>query len=376
MSTQLLDTVAEVLELSGAVVEKNCEYLEALVPDEAAKILHTPEVVKLYFNPERPQRDGELVSFQSDFVDRLFALMNGTGCYAHLSLQDLYLKQSTKNAAEQRFAALNGLGRALDAVERRLSYLLFNFKYTAVSDEKKEGLVTAVINEHTLAEVSEMAAYLEWAAAAEKSYHADLPAQPFAGVYQAACRSVEAVIRRELADFSKSLNRRLQRDVARLIDYYENLIIEIRRKITRRNLEGKEREDEESRIRATETELQRKIVDQREKYALKIGVEPINLLRIFMPVMAVNFEVRFRKAAREIPLVWNPLTKDFEARNCQGCATGLYHFYVCEENLHIVCADCFKCAGCGKNICRACHSKQCPKCGMAYQNVLSIVSIP
>jgi hypothetical protein len=376
MSKQLLDTVAEVLEFSGAAVEKNGEYLEALVPDEAAKILHTPEVTKLYFNPERAQKDGELVSFQSDFVDRLFALMNGTGSYAHLSLQDLYLKQNTKGVAEQRFAALNGLGRALDAVERCLSYALFNFKYTAVSDEKKEGLITAIVNEHTLAAVSEMAAYLGWAAATEKSHHAELPSQPFQNVYQAACRSVEAAIRRELADFSKSLNRRLQRDVARLIDYYENLIIEIRRKIARRNLEGKEREDEESRIRATETELHRKIVDQREKYALKISVEPINFMRIFMPVMAVNFEVRFRKAAREIPLIWNPLTKDFEAQNCRGCATGLYHFYVCEENLHTVCADCFKCAGCGKNICRACHPQKCPKCGMAYQNVLSMVSNP
>jgi len=363
MSKQLLDTVAEVLELSGAAVEKNGEYLEALVPDEAAKILHTPEVAKLYFNPERAQRDGELVSFQSDFVDRLFVLMNGTGSYAHLSLQELYLKQNTKSAAEQRFAALNGLGRALDAVERRLSYALFNFKYVAVSDEKKEGLVTAIINEHTLAEVSGMAAYLEWAVAAEKSHHADLPAQPFAGVYQAACHSVETVIRRELADFSKSLNRRLQRDIARLSEYYESLMTEIRRKIARRNLAGKEREDEESRIRATQMELERKIVDQREKYAMKISVEPVNLMRIFMPVMAVNFEVRFRKAAREIPLVWNPLTKDFEAQNCQGCVIGLYHFYVCEEKLHTVCADCFKCAGCGRNICRACHPQKCPKCG-------------
>jgi len=363
MSTQLLDTVAEVLELFGAAVEKNGEYLEALVPDEAARILHTPEVAKLYFNSAHASKDGELVSFQSDFVDRLFVLMNGAGSYAHVALQNLYLKQSTKSAAEQRFAALNGLGRALDALERRQSYALFNFKYVAVSDEKKEDLVTAIINEHTLADVSAMAVYLEWAAAAEKLPHADLPPQPFPNVYQAACRAVEFVIRRELEEFSKSLTRRLQRDVTRLIDYYEDLIIEIRRKIARRNMEGKEREDEESRIRATETELHRKIVDQREKYAMKISVEPVSLMRIFMPVMAVNFEVRFRKASREISLLWNPLLKDFEALNCQGCATGLYHFYVCEEKLHTVCADCFKCAGCGRNICRACHPQRCPKCG-------------
>jgi hypothetical protein len=364
MAIQLIDTVAEVLELAGAAVEKNGESLEALVPEGVAKTLHTEEVTRLYFNPEHAQKDGELVTFQSDFVDRLFALMQGTGNYAHLTLRDLYLKQSTKSAAEQRFQVLNGLGRALDAIERRLAYAQFNLKYTAVSDEKKEGLVSAIINEHTLADASDMASHLGWVESAEAAYHADLPAQPFQAVYAAACRSTETVIRRELAEFHKSLNRRLQRDIDRLTEYYESLSAEIRRKITRRNLEGKEREDEESRRRATELELERKIIDQREKYAMKISVEPVNLLRLFVPVMAVNFEVRFRKASREIPLVWNPLTKDFEALVCQGCAAGLYHFYICEDKLHTVCADCCKCVGCGRNVCRACHPRKCPKCGV------------
>ncbi len=366
MSTHLIDTVAEVLQLSGAAVEKNGEYLEALVPEDVAKIIHTPELAKLYFNPEQAQKDGELVTFQSDFVDRLFVLMQGTGNYAHVALQDLYLKQGTKAAAEQRFAALNGLGRALDASERHLSYAQLNFKYAAVSDEKKEGVVSVIINEHTLAEVSDMAAQLAWVKSAETTKYVELPPQPFHAIYAAACRSAESAIRRELAEFHRSLNRRLQRDIDRLTEYYESLIAEIRRKIARRGLEGKEREDDEARIRATELERERKIADQREKYAMKVSVEPVNLMRLFVPVMVVNFEVRFRKAAREIPLVWNPLTKDFETLACQGCATGLYHFYICEDELHAVCADCFKCGSCGRNVCHACHLSKCPKCGIMY----------
>lgn len=366
MPTQLIDTVAEVLELSGAAVERNGEYLEALVPEGVAKVLHTPELARLYFNAEHSKPDGELVTFQSDFVDRLFVLMQGTGNYAHLTLRDLYLKQSTKSAAEQRFQVLNGLGHALEAIERVLSYAQFNFKYTAVSDEKKDGLVSVIVNEQTLAEVSDMAAQLGWVEAAETVHHADLPAQPFQAIYAAACRSTETVIRRELADFHKSLNRRLQRDVDRLTEYYESLSAEIRRKIERRGLEGKEREDEESRLRATDLEMERKITDQREKYAMKINVEPVNLMRLFMPVMVVNYEVRFRKAVREMPLVWNPLTKDFEAPACQGCASGIHHFYICEDKLHAVCADCFKCEKCTRNVCRACHARKCPKCGLEH----------
>lgn len=370
MSTQLIDTVAEVLELSGAAVEKNGEYLEALVPTAVAEILHTTELAKLYFTPERAQKDGELVTFQSDFLDRLFVLMQGTGNYAQLALQNLYLKQSTRNASDQRFAVLNGLGRALEAFERRLAYVQFNFKYTAVSDEKKEGLVSIIVNEHTLANTSDMAAQLSWAEFAETSQQADLPLQPFDRVYATASRAAEAVIHRELADFHKSLNRRLQRDINRLTEYYDSLVAEIRRKIERRGLTGKERDDEESRIRATAIELERKIVDQREKYAIKINVEPINLLRIFMPAMVVNFEVRFRKAAREIPLVWNPLRKDFEALLCEGCAAELFRFYICEDKLHVICANCSKCTSCGRHVCRACYPKKCPKCGNEYPSHL------
>jgi hypothetical protein len=306
-------------------------------------------------------------------LDRLFALMEGTGNYAQLTLQNLYLKQSARSAADQRFAVLNGLGRALDAVERSLAYVQFNFKYTAVSDEKKEGLVSIIVNEHTLANASDMAAQLSWAEFAETSHSAELPLQPFDLIYAAASRAAEAVIHRELAEFHKSLNRRLQRDINRLTEYYDSLVAEIRRKIERRGLAGKERADEESRIYATELELERKITDQREKYAMKINVEPINLLRIFMPVVAVNFEVRFRKSAREINLIWNPLTKDFEALVCQGCAAELFRFYICEEKLHVVCGNCFKCASCGRNICRACHPQKCPKCGNEYKSQQSPV---
>jgi hypothetical protein len=261
------------------------------------------------------------------------------------------------------------LGRALDAIERYLSYAQFNFKYTAVSDEKKEGLVSAIINEHTLAEVSAMAAQLDWVESIEASRHADLPSQPFHAIYAVACRSVETVVRRELAEFHKSLNRRLQRDIDRLTEYYESLIAEIRGKIARRYLVGKERDDEETRIRVTELERERKIADQRAKYAMKINVEPVNLLRLFMPVMVVNFEVRFRQAVREIPLVWNPVTKDFESFACQGCQVGLFRFYICEEKLHTVCAECFKCAGCGRAVCRACYPRKCPKCGVEVKNL-------
>jgi len=366
MSTQLIDTVSDVLALCGAALEKNGERLEALLPEEVSRKLSLPELAVLCFDAENSHRDGELITYQSDIVDRLFELMQDTGNHVSLTLKDLYLKQGVEAAAAKHFKVLNGLGRALASHEQYLPYALINFKYTAVSDEKKEGLVSTVINECTLARVSGAAWELHLTQAEARAQTVDLPCQPFDDVYRAACHSVQPIIQKELSDFRKSLNRRLHRDIRRLTEYYADLVKEIRRKIERRGLEGKEREHEESRIRATELELQHKIADQRGKYALKVHAEPVNMLRFFLPVKVADFEVRFSKSTRAIPLVWNPLLKDFEPVTCESCHSGLDSFWLCEHKLHHVCTSCFKCRGCGNKICHACFRKKCPKCGAGH----------
>ncbi len=363
MSQQLLETVGRVLELQGAEIEAHEERLEALMPPALAQALHLPEMAKLYFNANTAQADGELITFQSDFLDRLFALMQGSGNCAHLTMPDLYLKKGADEAAEQSFTVLNGLGHALGSREQRLSYVLCNFKYTAMSDEKKEGLAATIINELTLAALSSRALSLYLSQARETAAQSNLERQPLGRVYHAACKSVQGSITSELADFNKSLNRRLQRDVKRLHEYYEELIGEIERKIKRRGLEGKELENEQARMRATRLELEKKIADQREKYQMKITVEPVNLLRFELAVRTVSYEARFSKASRELTLVWNPLLKDFESLPCESCLAGLHAFWLCEQKLHVLCTACSRCAHCERKVCRVCHRKQCPKCG-------------
>lgn len=366
MSQQLLETVGRVLELQGAEIESNDDHMEALMPAALAHALHLPEMARLYFNAGTAQPDGELITFQSDFLDRLFALMQSSGNCAHLTLPDLYLKKGADEAAEQSFTVLNGLGRSLGSREQRLSYVLCNFKYTAVSDEKKEGLVATIINDLTLAALPARALSLYLSQARETAPQSNLERQPFGRVYHAACKNAQASITVELADFNKSLNRRLQRDLKRLQEYYQELLDEIERKIKRRSLEGKELENEQARMRATRVELEKKIADQREKYHMKITVEPVNLLRFELAVRAVSYEARFSKASRELTLVWNPLLKDFEALPCESCTTGLHAFRLCEQKLHVLCTACSRCSQCERKVCRVCHRKQCPKCNAQF----------
>lgn len=366
---QLIDTISDILALSGAAVERNQDHLEALLPAETARDLHLPEHAVLAFEAQTNGAAGELVTYQSELVDRLFDWMQQKGLYAQISVADLYLKHGVTAVAESRFTVLNGLLKAAAAVERRLQYACFHFKYTAISDEKKEGLARTVINEHTLAEVHEMMAQLSLAVTSEAESVVSLETQPLAKVYHAACRHVRPIISGDLADFHRSLQRRLQRDITRLREYYQSLNDEIQNKIVRRQLAGKEREDEEARLRAVDLEYRRKVADQREKYAMKIEVEPINLLRINTTAMMVTAELRCRKLGREVSLVWNPLLKDFEPIPCESCGDGLFAMQLCEEKLHLLCRACSHCPGCKRAICHRCHPGKCPKCGAVFQQI-------
>jgi hypothetical protein len=309
------------------------------------------------------------VTYQSELLDRLFALMQNKGVFAEIKISDQHVKHGIAAAAESRFTALNGLCKAVAAVEMRLNYACVNFKYTAVSDEKKEGLARVVINEHTLSTVSQLTAQLGLTTYVEGQGYVGLEAQPFKTVYGAACRQAKRIIRAELADFQHSLYRRLQRDTARLNEYYESLIHEIQRKIVRRQLQGKEREDQEGRIRATELERGRKVADVHAKYAVKVETQPLSLLRINLPVVLVTAELRCRKLMREISFVWNPLLKDFEAAPCESCDAGLYAMQLCEEKLHLLCEACARCEICKRNLCQRCHPGKCPKCGGIFSRI-------
>src|SRR5690606_2083134 len=149
------------------------------------------------------------------------------GLYAQITVADLYLKQGVTAVAESRFTVLNGVLKAVAAVERRLQYACFHFKYTAISDERNEGRARAVINEHALAAVHEMRAHLRLAVTSEAERVVSLEPQPLARVYHAACRHIRPIISGDLADFHRSLQRRLQRDIARLREYYQSLNDEI-----------------------------------------------------------------------------------------------------------------------------------------------------
>ena len=365
MTDSILQTIEPILTSSGALVERREDgALEVIASPEVSAALEIPEHTTLYADPLTAPENSTVMTYSPELWERLSALLDSRGRFAQCMLKHLYLKRGgVAAAAESAFSVLNGIGSVEDYREEFISFLLCHFRYTALSDERKEGVVTIAVNERSGVSATDLSMVLTSLITSSESGHVPVQRRPLSEVYRVACRSAQQAVESELALFQRGLVRRLQRDVQRLREYYGTIIAEIEKKIYRRKLEGSDKETELKRIEATRLELERKILDQRERYAMEVRVHLISALRIFLPALVVRYRVQRRQLSREIALLWNPVRKGFDEIVCEGCAAPLRSFSLCDERLHLLCAECFRCAHCAKVACAACHSKRCPKCG-------------
>ena len=241
-------------------------------------------------------------------------------------------------------------------------YLLLHFKYTALSDERHEGMVSLAVNERTLNVVEGLSELIPQLALTPKLAD-DVPEADLERTYTRARRAAQRAIQDGLVDFVKSMNRRLNRDVQRVTEYYRTIQQEIATNIQKKSLAAEEREREESRIRATEVELERKIRDVQAKYDLSVRVEVVGVLRLFVQVMLLSLTVMRRKWAVPVMLAWNPLLRELERVTCVGCFRPDKKIFICDDQRHTVCPECFApCPACQHPCCRACTPRGCPRC--------------
>ena len=147
-------------------------------------------------------------------------------------------------------------------------------------------------------------------------------------------------------EFRANLNRRLTRDLTRLQEYYLTLAGEIEKRRRKKGHDPGEQERAVSRLEATKADYLKKIQDARDKYALEIVIEPVNALRVEMPVTILDIALQRRKETRLVSLPVNPLTRSPEAPVCESCRTPVLKFHLC-DSLHILCPACFpRCLTC------------------------------
>lgn len=89
-----------------------------------------------------------------------------------------------------------------------------------------------------------------------------------------------------------------------------------------------------------ELELRRKLLELGERYTVRAELRPLTLLRIELPVLAVECKVYRRQACRTHTVYWNPLTKNLEPLCCAGCGASIFTMTFTDDDVAPLCAAC------------------------------------
>ena len=407
-SNRLQTFVRELFEMNNAVVESpRDDILEVLLPANIYKNTPFNEYEKFYFDGEKAGDKGKLISFHTDVFDSFYQMLDGRGYAGLVELPKGYLKSSGfEQAVEERLVFTNGIFHFQKREEKKVSYLFVNFLYTAVSEDKKEGIVQQAVNEYTMAGIDWPCPLSEIETESPpiksiithsikrpgghdqielplwKTNEKTSPKNKFLQdniikkSLQRASLIVQNKVRGLLVDFEKKLNHHLNRDIKRLNDYYGTIESEIRKKIVKKNLTGPEKEKELSRIEATRKELGRKVNDQKDRYKMKIELQPINVLRVEATVNVLSLTLHRKKQSREVDFVWNPFLKQVEPLSCESCFVPITVLTFCDDSVHIICRNCATCRRCGKLNCRVCSQKKCRRCGKNPSGIAATKSYP
>ncbi len=345
---RLDEAVAEFAEralaLRGAIAERRGGAVEALLPP-GLRDLFGAEYVRFCCDP-RSAKEGEvLLAPGSAEMEKLGSLIAGDGLYLESAADVPYIKKEGLEAAARAVFTFSGV-RARFGGSRQvyLPYVTFHLHYTALSDERRDGLVSVSLNEATGAAVeamdrrpgaAESPAVLQEGAAAAKTLPMELLADK-------ARKLAERRVAAELADFRKSMNRRLARDFARVEEYYRGLLCAAGRR------KSASPEKAEEKRKALDLDLSAKKKDLDAKYAVRVAISAAACMRLFVPCSVSQWE--FARGARTVQaaVVWNPLLKAVEPLACESCGRETFSPGVCDGS-HLTCAACERsCGRCGK----------------------------
>lgn len=380
----LRDFVSEVLELEGSAVDAvEPDGLEVLAPEPLRTAMGWPELVRLGFGAELPA-GAIAIGFEGDWLDRFGALLGDRGRWAER--QFVLPGQPPRISDPERLIdhAIdfpNAVWRLQEVSAAWTRCLLLAFRYTAVSDEKREGLFWLGFNQGTGAVIDDftprlralLAANAEWQVPDPEVRRAAGPGWDAPALDARVPPLLKHRVRFEVEPFLRTMRRRLDRDRNRIHEYHNDLHLVAQKKLAALAGSAGEKADndrkrEKLRIAAIEREYAAKLGDLRHNYALRVSVEWVQGLELFVPVQRFEVLVKRRKGEKTMRLDWHPAVRLMEpAPSDWGLGIGRSRL-VCDDQLHITDpAGQSPCPSCGRAWCRACHPTACRRCGHAIQ---------
>lgn len=332
---QLRTFATKLLERRGGLVEWAAGAAEgtAVVPEELAAALEADsETIRL---SAQPGGEGWCVSLATDFLDTAARLLEVEPRVGTFRVRELYLKRGDLDEAVRRvFTWLNAKVRLRGTRPVRVEYHTWWFHASIVSEDRWETRFPITLNASSGAEVDLPDPLQLW----------EFEPHP-AACRQAPSTYPQAVARAELrvkdlaAEFLRRMDGRLERDRKRLREYYNALLREAQRKKPRGQTKP-DPEKLETRKRAVNLELRRKLSELDERYAMELTLKPLVLARTEIPALAVDLSVYRKRAQRNHTAYWNPLLKRLEPICCSRCGGGTFSVAFTNQDVEPLCAVC------------------------------------
>jgi hypothetical protein len=334
----IITTLEQVVSVYDGVAELVDEKtLNVLLPKEIAHSLHLEE--ETTFSTVINTPNSQFISYHSELLNRFSEILADLGSVTALGVKyEGYLKNiGFEKIIAQKITPQNGLIRFVEAKPEITRYILCNVAYTAFSNEKRIGMVSFIINELTGVTPIEIGDALFWEsdkfAVDDDSLPQNMSSNELSKIIEKASASL---IKSELENWLAKLHRARVRDEERLKSYYDTIRTEIANKIEHKGLEDAQKEKELARIQATNYELERKIADIEERYALSVSANLYSAIVLHLPTVHITCTLQRKKAKRDITLVWNPFTKLIEPLRCEISGEPVYDFYLDDKDARII----------------------------------------
>jgi len=348
-SNQELEAFAfRFLENQGAVLERNQRGFEALLPENLSGVLGTSEHISINTGSHHESVKVYSINYGSSLLEKIVGAVCGDVPLLTCELQFDYLKtQGFDTLIQEQFFFSKSMGKTESRAKINTAYIFLTCRYTAQSDEQKQGLISLVFNLETGAHIPHMAELLS---SVGKNF---IPLQKpiwkdgqLESIMARIKEQSKEILMDELNSFHETMTRRFRRDVANLKEYYHALEKEMEKSLERPGLSEDLIKERREKIGLLPDELERKRDDLFKKYSIKVKVEPCAAMLINTPAVKVLYNISIGRSRKNVSLIYNPVTKAMDPLVCQGCGKSITSVYFCNQ-LHLLCSMC---------------SEKCPLC--------------
>jgi len=329
------------LENRGAVLEKDREGFEALLPGALSQMLGTPEHIRIK-NGSGDDTNGMLsISYGAPLLEKMVDAACDQVPLLACSLEFSYLKsQGFDRLVKEQFRFYKSMGEVESSAIIKTDYLLVICRYVAQSDEQKEGLLRLAFSYETGALIPRME---EMLSGIVKDF--GNPPRPvwkdqnLKRIIEGINNQSEEILEEEILSFKESMVRRFRRDAANIEEYYDALKKEMEKSIERPGLSDELIKDRKEKIALLPDELARKRDDLFKKYSIRLKVEPCAVMFVRTPAVRVLYRASIGRKRKTLPLTYNPVTRAMDPLVCQGCGRSITDVHFCDQR-HLLCPRC------------------------------------